>query len=307
MDEGVGDQLANRRVGVTRKRNPQQADLDLLLGIAGFDPVEYLDHRPQERYGTEFVGADFVSGQFLESGLVYGQPASDGLLPAEQQEGAHGQRAGRVEEIERPEQVGIRKGCENPVAAFSGEFTETGQLGRREVIEAGLPQREPGKVLRAQAGYPRQHFVRLHRQALRFALGVDGPPEVLAAAGGHNGGGDRHLDDQYIPAVDGGDFGRRLDRGPGPAQDQGLDLERVGAVVALRLQTDHPPIVVNADQQTPPAAVGQANDRLNEFGVVDLFLELHRLVLTADEERSEFGRIHTIQCSKSLHNSKCFA
>ena len=95
--------------------------------------------------------------------------------------------------------------------------------------------------------------------------------------------------------------------GPGPAQDQRLDSRRVGAVAVPRRRTDHPPSVVDADQQTAPAAVGQTHDRLDEFGVVDLFLELHRLGLTADEERSEFGRIHTIQCSKSLHNSKCFA
>ncbi len=131
MYEGVRDQFTNRNIGETREREPKQPYLDLLLGVAGLDPVIHLDHRPQEWGTTDLVVANFKAIEFLESDLVGGKVASDSFLASEQQEGTYGQLTSTTEKIKGPEKVGIGKVCENSVAAGAGQLAKPSQLGSR--------------------------------------------------------------------------------------------------------------------------------------------------------------------------------
>ena len=90
VDDGVDQRLAEEARVVVRHRDPEQADLDLVLHQARpelpLDPLEGL----QQRGAVEVVDADLGSLQNLECDFVGRQVFAQGGLAAEDEQARHG-------------------------------------------------------------------------------------------------------------------------------------------------------------------------------------------------------------------------
>ncbi len=270
----------------------------------GLDRISEVDHGFDQGSTLDAVDPNFESIEYLEGCLVGGREPADGGCGPEEQHGSERQVSGRGAQSEGREEVDIGQLGEHRITAAAGEITEPAKLGRVQILDAQIGQREHRDVLGAEASHAGGDFVRRHGNALGLAVDVDGAADVETGRRRHQGPSFRDGDDHDRPRGTAEDLDVHRHRWRGLVGHQSGKSRPVGAVAVPGPSTDNGPVVVDTEDQPPAFTVREAHHGLDEPVVVDVGLELDAAALTTLKEFVQLRRHHRSSLRRNLRVSR---
>ena len=263
MHQCVRDQLPDGCIRESRERHAQQADLDLLSRIASLDSVGDLDHRAKQWGRPALANPDLQSIEFLEAHLVGREVATYRVGRSEQKKCSDRQLVADSEKVYRLQEIGVGQTEKSLIAASSSQLTEAFEFGGSELIDCESWDHDTGIVLGSDAAGASDNLVGPHRQALWPPTNVDRPANISTIARSDDVFRCGHSDDENVSFVNLVECARGEYRRLRLVGDEGFDAAWIGLGAVTRHGSHDYPIVIDTDEESSAATVGQARHRLD--------------------------------------------